>query len=283
MLYRFGPINNEGGHRRLNVAVTRARRRAAVVSSFSSHDMDPNRLNSHGAKLLRGYLEYTESGGTKLAAASGAPARNPFEADVQDRLAAAGIPLVAQFGASGYRIDFAAQHPRRLGEMVLAIEADGATYHSSATARDRDRLRQEHLERLGWRFHRIWSSEWFRNRDREIARAKAAYEAAVSHADRPSEVTKPTADPTPQRKAAPAQPIRTMTKPWLPSGLPIVDHARSQLVALVRWIESDGRLRTEDQIVAEAMEELGYRRRGSRISAALKAAIQESRRGRPQR
>src|SRR6202008_1756311 len=94
-------------------------------------------------------------------------------------LTRAGIPLAAQYGASGYRIDFAAKHPTQPGRMVLAIECDGAAYHSSVSARDRDRLRQEHLERLGWRFHRIWSQDWFSDKQSEIDRAKHAYEAAV--------------------------------------------------------------------------------------------------------
>src|SRR5207237_36256 len=95
-------------------------------------------------------------------------------------------PLVAQFGCSGYWIDYAAQHPTKPGRYVLAIECDGATYHSSETARDRDRLRQEHLERLGWRFHRIWSGDWFNHRENEISRALAAYQAAVELADSPT-------------------------------------------------------------------------------------------------
>ncbi|MHB8431466.1 MAG: DUF559 domain-containing protein, partial [Acidimicrobiales bacterium] len=84
-------------------------------------------------------------------------------------LTAAGLSLECQVGCSGYRIDFAAKHPTEPGRYVLAIEADGVMYHSSATARDRDRLRQEHLERLGWRFHRIWSSDWFHHREREVS------------------------------------------------------------------------------------------------------------------
>src|SRR5436309_6994994 len=87
-------------------------------------------------------------------------------------------------GASRFRIDLVAQHPRKPGRMVLAIECDGASYHSTPTARDRDRLRQEQLERLDWTFHRIWSSDWFHHKKREIERAKEAYQAAVSEADR---------------------------------------------------------------------------------------------------
>src|SRR5712692_6719949 len=87
-------------------------------------------------------------------------------------------------GVSKYRIDFVAKHPKRPGGLVLAVECDGASYHSAYTARDRDRLRQQHLEALGWRFHRIWSTDWFMRRDQEIDRAVAAYKAAVAHADR---------------------------------------------------------------------------------------------------
>ena len=176
LLYHFGPINLEGGERRLNVAVTRAKRRMTVVSSFGSADMDPKRASSRGAQLLRDYLIYAESRGADLGdGAAEHPPLNPFEIEVRDHLERAGVPLVAQLGASGYRIDFAAQHPQRPGQFVLAIECDGASYHSSATARDRDRLRQDQLERLGWRFHRIWSGDWFGDRERAVARAVAAY------------------------------------------------------------------------------------------------------------
>ncbi|WP_159451078.1 AAA domain-containing protein [Micromonospora cremea] len=278
MLYRFGPINNNGGHRRLNVAVTRARQRATVVSSFSARDMDPNRLNAHGAKLLRSYLEYAESQGERLSTVDTTPALNPFEADVRDRLTAAGIPLVPQYGSSGYRIDFAAQHPDRPGEMVLAIEADGAAYHSSPTARDRDRLRQEHLERLGWRFHRIWSTAWFRNPEQEVARAKSAYETAVAEANQPTPVSRPVIPPRTQKPTeSSTAPTRTMPRPPVYPGAPITEYSRRDLAVLVAWIESDGRLRTEADVIAETMQELGFRKRGSRIVAALQTAVADAR------
>ncbi len=181
MLYRFGPINQEGGERRLNVAVTRARSRIGVISSFSSTDMDPARLRSAGAQMLRDYIAYRESGGTDLGTRTRPNIElNPFERDVRSQLTAAGLDLECQVGASGFWIDFAAKHPIEPGRYVLAIEADGAMYHPSQTARDRDRLRQDHLERLGWKFHRIWSTDWFHHREREVARTVAAFEAAVA-------------------------------------------------------------------------------------------------------
>src|SRR5439155_22767621 len=108
---------------------------------------------------------------------------NSFEAKVFDVLESKRIPLVPQCRASKYRIDLVAQHPKQRGRYVLAIECDGASYHSSPTARDRDRLRQQQLENLGWKFHRIWSTDWFLRREDEVRRALAAFQDAVMHAD----------------------------------------------------------------------------------------------------
>jgi DNA polymerase III delta prime subunit len=135
LLYRFGPLNQQGGERRLNVAVTRAKNRITLVSSFDASDMDPDRSSAEGVKLLRLYLQYAASRGTKLGdVALDKPALNPFEVDVRDSLQAAGIDVVAQYGCSGYLIDFVAKHPSKPGRMVLAIECDGASYHSSPMA-----------------------------------------------------------------------------------------------------------------------------------------------------
>jgi len=283
MMYRFGPVNNEGGERRLNVAITRARSRMTVVSSFSAADMDPTRLRAEGAKMLRGYLAYAESGGSDLGnVAKDKPELNPFERDVEARLRAVGIPLIPQYGCSGYWIDFAVQHPTRRGQMILAIECDGATYHSSATARDRDRLRQEHLERLGWSFHRIWSQDWFYHHETETSRALAAYQAAVAAADdgdRQLVSASPAPDQStstvvnhggPARRPGPC-PI------WTHRGS-IDEYSMSELATLARWIESDTLLRTEDELLTEMMRMLGFVRRGSKITAALTTAIAWARR-----
>lgn len=287
MQYRFGPLNTKGGERRLNVAVSRAKKRMTLVSSFTHHDLDPARLNARGAHLLGQFISFMASGGADLGPTTSLPpALNPFEIDVRDRLTAAGIPLTAQYGVSGYRIDFAAAHPQQPGQMVLAIEADGAAYHSSASARDRDRLRQEHLERLGWRFHRIWSTEWFRNPAAEVARAKAAYDAAVAAADAPtraepvrSQGIKSALSDVASSAARDTQapPPRTAPRPRVIPGRPITEYQPRELVALVRWIGSDGLLRTEDDILREAMDALGFRRRGKRIDEAITAAIRATR------
>jgi very-short-patch-repair endonuclease len=192
MRYQWGPLLRTGGERRLNVAATRARRRLTVVSSFASHDVDPARLTAPGARLLAEYLEYARAGGTP-AGTSGAPSgeytggdqagsangSGAFAGDVAARLAELGITVVPQYGVGGYRVDFAAAHPDDPSRMILAIEADGVGYRDSGSVRDRDRLRKEHLERLGWRVHRLWSTAWFTDPERELAKLRDAYADAV--------------------------------------------------------------------------------------------------------
>src|SRR5580704_8115528 len=188
MRYQWGPLLRDGGERRLNVAATRAKHRLTLVSSFSGYDVDPERVTKAGARLLADYLEYASSGGT-APEASGAAELNPFEADVKERLAACGITVVPQYGVGGYRVDFAATHPEDAGRMVLAIEADGESYRESGSVRDRDRLRGEHLQRLGWHYHRLWSTNWLQDPQGEVAKVRAAYQRAVSATDPASAAT----------------------------------------------------------------------------------------------
>lgn len=277
--HHFGPINLEGGERRLNVAVTRARRAMTLVSSFSATDIDPARSSAVGVRLLRQYLQYAESGGEFIGDdVPTYPALNPFEIDVRDTLARLGVPVIPQLGCSGYRIDFAAQHPERPGDFVLAIECDGAAYHSSATARDRDRLRQEQLERLGWRFHRIWSTDWFRDKDAAATRALTEWQRAVAESDAapeartsaPLTVEGPAATPLPSPDRQGSCPV--------PPGRSIADYSGPELRAVVRWVSSDTRLRTEGELLNDVMVALGFRRRGTRIVSAIEQAIRAERR-----
>lgn len=188
---------------------------------------------------------------------------------------------------AGYWIDFAAAHPSRAGEMILAIEADGATYHSSPTARDRDRLRQEQLERLGWSFHRIWSTDWFTDTESCIAKARAAYDraAAASDAAHATSAAKPPAtltDPTPPPHSSLTAPAATAPKrnplrcPVTP-GRPITSYSTPELVDVLGWIQSDTLLRTEDQLFQEFMTTMGFQRRGARIRHSFDRALLEHR------
>lgn len=177
----FGPIMAAGGWRRLNVAVTRARRRVEVVSSITAGDI--RETGSPGIAHLKRYLDYAQRGPIALAldlTDSQGDAESPFEEEVLRVLRRWGRDAVPQVGSAGYRIDIGIRDPSQPGRFMIGIECDGAAYHSSLVARDRDRLRQEVLERLGWTLHRIWGPAWYRGRDAEEARLREAIERAAN-------------------------------------------------------------------------------------------------------
>jgi very-short-patch-repair endonuclease len=177
----FGPLNRSGGWRRLNVAVTRARHRNEIVASVQASDITAA-ATSDGLRHLRRYLDYAARGVSALAldTSTGGDAESPFEESVISVVRSWGYELTPQVGTAGYRIDMGVRHPDRPGVYVLGVECDGFQYHSSKVARDRDRLRDEVLRGLGWRLHRIWGTAWYRNRNGEEDRLRAAIEAAVA-------------------------------------------------------------------------------------------------------
>ncbi|MFF7542680.1 DUF3320 domain-containing protein [Streptomyces canus] len=181
LLSTFGPINREGGWRRLNVAVTRARRRMEVVASFHGGDLSDSANKS--VQHLKRYLQYAQHGPailqTDTADPDAAP-ESPFEEEVIDVLRGWGYEVQPQVGVAGFRIDMAVRHPGAPGTYALGIECDGAMYHSSRAARDRDRLREAVLRDLGWKLHRIWGTDWYRNRRDAMARLRAAVEEACA-------------------------------------------------------------------------------------------------------
>ena len=168
----FGPISRDGGWRRLNVLFTRARRSVLLVTSMRPEDIVVGATTPAGTRALKGYLEYARSGALVAAEESAAQPDSEFEVAVMNVLAKAGYEVTPQLGVAGYRIDIGVKHPRVPGAYLAAIECDGATYHSAASSRDRDRIRQEILESLGWkgRIWRIWSTDWFRSPASEIAK-----------------------------------------------------------------------------------------------------------------
>lgn len=189
LLMNFGPINREGGERRLNVAFTRAKYNIKLVSSMRGVDMDISGTKSEGVRLLREYLDFAENGQIALErtieSASAQGCASHFEAEVFDFLTQNGYAVDTQVGCSGYRIDLAVKRPDS-SDYVLAIECDGASYHSSKNARDRDRLRQSVLENMGWKFYRIWSADWFKTPAEEKKRLLAAVEKAFAEAPKPT-------------------------------------------------------------------------------------------------
>ncbi|GAA2020354.1 hypothetical protein GCM10009740_05940 [Terrabacter terrae] len=174
VLHRFGPLNMEGGERRLNVAITRARGRMTIVSALRAVDLDPNRLKARGALMLRDFLAYAESRGnageedTLFAAAT--LTHDPLRHDLAERLRRQGLTVHEDYGTADHRVDIAVEDPYHRGRALIAVETDGERYAALRSTRDRDRLRPEQLARLGWVHERVWSTDVFRDPAREIAR-----------------------------------------------------------------------------------------------------------------
>lgn len=168
----FGPLNKQGGHRRLNVAITRAKHELVVFSGLRGDQLDLTRTNARGVRDLKYFIEYAERGPkaliSELSISGSTEPESEFEMMVASKIRERGVEVRHQVGCSGYRIDLAIVDPKAPGRYLLGIECDGATYHRSATARDRDKLRQKILEGLGWRMHRIWSTDWWHDSEGEI-------------------------------------------------------------------------------------------------------------------
>lgn len=173
----FGPLNRNGGERRLNVAMTRARSEMVVFSTMLPERIDLARTQARAVADLKHFLEYAERGPSALATAvhgSKGDFESPFEIAVARALQDKGWLIHPQIGVSAYRIDLGIVHPEQPGLYLAGIECDGAMYHSSAYARERDKIRQAVLEGLGWTLFRVWSTDWWTNRTKALENIDAA-------------------------------------------------------------------------------------------------------------
>ena len=283
----FGPLNQEGGERRLNVLITRARSACEVFTNLTADDIDLSRSGARGVRVFKKFLQYAKEGTLDVAFATGREPDSPFEESVLSALQEAGYQAEPQVGSAGFFIDLAVVDPERHGRYLLGIECDGATYHSARSARDRDRLRQEVLERLGWRIHRIWSTDWFRAPERELRRLVGAIEEAKIYAGngaslRPDDsgaATGVTRDPgvilnALEAAALPPYQVAELQE-YVPSELHHVPTRRlAGLVASVVEVESPVHVKEVSRRIAEAasVSRVGSRIRGAIDSACTAAA-----------
>lgn len=196
MTQNFGPINRDGGERRLNVAVTRAKFNFKLVASIGADAIEVTDSTKDGPKTLKAYIDYAQRG---IVALTGELEEghelqfdSPFEESVYNFLTENGYNVATQVGCAGYRIDMGVKDPENPGRYVLAVECDGATYHSSQYARERDRLRQQVLENMGWHFHRIWSTEWIQATAAAKNSLLQAVQAAIFNAPKGGQLFEPT-------------------------------------------------------------------------------------------
>ncbi len=280
----FGPLNAEGGERRLNVLITRARERLEVFSGLRADDIDLERARSAGVAAFRLFLQYAERGVLDVALQSGRDVESPFEQQVMAMLQREGWEVHAQVGIAGFFIDLAIVDPNLSSRYLLGIECDGATWHSSRSARDRDRLRQLVLERHGWTLYRIWSTDWWQRPEEQFRRLVARLEAlkAASAAEcAEMRAAREAVDPVPpprlhridEEQEEPNVPIYVESAFAVPAG-ELTDMPAARLAEYVgRVIATEGPI-ARDEIVTRLRDLWGYRRAGSAIRAAVEAATE---------
>lgn len=289
---RFGPINREGGKRRLNVAVTRARQSLTLIRSLRPEQITSD---TEGTRLLRRFLEYAQDPVRAFEQVidvdPAAESESPFEEAVYRAMTERGHKVSRQVGCFGYRIDLAiaAEDGSRYD---LGIECDGRTYHSTPAARDRDWLRQDVLEGLGWTIHRIWSTDWIKDPKGQIQAVEVALAQArakiregsqrnvevVQKAVEISEALRPVESPQKEFRFAP---YKSVELPRSQRKVPIQEETQEQLRRLVtRVVEVEGPVHI-DMLIDRIRRHYGAGRAGSQIQAAIKnAATVESRVGR---
>ena len=174
----FGPLSNEGGERRLNVLISRAKRRCEVFASLRAEDIDLARVTGRGVRAFKTFLQFAETGRLATAERTTGEEMSPFEEAVRHAIESLGFEAHPQVGVAGFFVDLGIVDPAKPGRYLLGVECDGATYHSARSARDRDRLRQAVLEDHGWIIHRIWSTDWFQRPGEQLRKFAAAVENA---------------------------------------------------------------------------------------------------------
>ncbi len=273
----FGPLSREDGYRRLNVAVTRAREKMIVVSSLRASDISGN-IGS-GGQLVRRYLDYAERGPIALVENLRVHGEDVFDSEFEEavcgQLRARNWQVDTQVGVSKFRIDLGILDPDNPGRYLAGVECDGASYHGSESARDRDIARQEVLERLGWRIFRIWSPEWFANPAAVLDQLEIFLRgSAAPNEDEP--------DPDDEAEHLPVSADGDEDLDQIDSRLPpgteeFFPHRSKPFSGrLDRWaaqiVASEGPLH-EDELLAAIRDDLGYNRIGPRLRAEWLNAI----------
>ncbi|WP_244422349.1 DUF3320 domain-containing protein [Bradyrhizobium sp. ORS 285] len=286
----FGPLNSDGGERRLNVLISRAKLRSEVFSSITGDDIDLSRAKGRGIAALKTFLTFAQTGQLGVAQETGRDPDSVFEEQVAAKLRALGHDVKTQIGTAGFFVDLAIVDPDKPGRFLLGIECDGAQYHASRSARDRDRLRQNVLESHGWVLHRIWSTDWFLRPNEETEKVLRAIEAAKAHW---REIDKGTAakQPEPSVKADVAAPEPTYDRPPAvlaprPTMAPYEEarlrvrretepHETSLATMtkhVVEIVAVEGPVH-ESEIIVRIRSAWGLARAGNRIRDAVKAAL----------
>jgi very-short-patch-repair endonuclease/DNA polymerase III delta prime subunit len=280
----FGPVNREGGERRLNVLISRAKMVMEVFCNFRADELELDSNASHGVRALKHFLKYAETRELDIPIETGKDVDSPFEFEVMTAIKDKGYSVEGQVGTAGYFIDMAIKDPIFPGRYILAIECDGASYHSSRSARDRDRLRQGVLESLGWKFHRIWSTDWFRDPKKELDRVIEAIDRSREELANPELIKVPIAvkaDQVQFERQANVEEDQTKSsiykkavlEKW-PTNEALHEVQRVKLAELIRTVVDVESPVHEADITRRVMDSFGVSRAGNRIVDAVQSALQ---------
>jgi very-short-patch-repair endonuclease len=294
MAMNFGPLNADGGERRLNVLISRAKLRCEVFSSITGDDIDLERARARGVAAFKLFLTFAKTGKFGLGEISGKDHDSVFEEQVAKRLSSLGYDVKTQIGVAGFFIDIAIADPGKPGRFILGVECDGAQYHSTRSARDRDRLRQQVLEDHNWIIHRIWSTDWYLRPAEEERKVEAAIrDAKAIWSERDTEDRH-------QKKAVPlnftaekrdddsdvvtahvgvGEPAESDTQLYMEASFSVKRDVEPHLAPLAdmtayitKVVEIEGPVH-EDEIVARIRALWGLGRAGSRIRKAVHLAL----------
>ena len=269
--YNFGAFNRDEnffGLRRLNVAITRARKRVEVISTINPYEYELEKLNKVGQQALIEYLRLVKSGGTDFGVLFPNDATlTALEKDIYESLTSKGVILIPQYGVSGYKLSFAIQHPSKKNQFFMSLEIDSNNSNISTSIRDQYRIRHNHLRKMGWNIYKIWSTEWFLNKDKEIdllLESINKFKIQRKKTSNKSQVNKP--------KKVIKKSSRKGIEPFLPS-LESIDDYRGEIQEYILWICSDNLLYSDEQIFEEVFKKLPYSKRGRKIKDRLYSDI----------
>ncbi len=289
----FGPLSSQGGERRLNVLISRARERCEVFGSITADDIDLQRAKSRGAAAFKTFLRFAATGVLDAQAPTDGDHDSDFERQVEIALEELGYEVHRQVGTAGFIIDLAIVDPVKPGRYLLGIECDGATYHSSRSARDRDRLRETVLKDRGWKIHRVWSTDWFHRPGEQLQKIVAAIEKARIDWDCDEEAPDDHDDTPVELDVAPGE-IERNKEPdgmngeshfaWacayvesnqeVPNSTPIPETRLSILEGVVTTlVQIEGPIH-KDEIARRITSLWGLQRTGPRIAEAISSAVE---------
>jgi very-short-patch-repair endonuclease len=280
MAMRFGPLGAEGGERRLNVLISRAKKRCHVFASITADDIDLERAKGRGVASFKTFLSYAQTGRLSVAVVTGHMEDSPFEESVRRAVEGLGYEVEPQVGEAGFFIDLAVQDRTTPGRYLLGIECDGASYHSSRSARDRDRLRQAVLEDHGWIIHRVWSTDWFQRQSDQLRNIAAAIEAAKlgkkhspAKAESAAQIKRDSA-PTLDDDA-----LESLAVPYVEANFPVPTRQEPHTLSLpvlvdiiLKIVQIEGPIH-EDEVVNRFKALWGFARAGTRIQGTVRMGI----------